>query len=186
MYLLSLSGEWYIKSYDLAMDIRISILDLIWDMSGRAQEKIFSNGYDDKTIYLGSGSGRIKIYNKKKESKLNMLGDLTRVEVSKELEDFDIRKIKLFNFDNDFPNIYTNNYMFSFEDYDEKNRTLLAILYAVQNGFPLKNLSRVYRSKIKNMLEGGYKIKFDNTTVTQVLRHTILTYFLHNSKVVFR
>ena len=186
MYLLSLSGEWYIKSYDLAMDIRISILDLIWDMSGRAQEKIFSNGYDDKTIYLGSGSGRIKIYNKKKESKLNMLGDLTRVEVSKELEDFDIRKIKLFNFDNDFPNIYTNNYMFTFEDYDEKNRTLLAILYAVQNGFPLKNLSRVYRSKIKNMLEGGYKIKFDNTTATQVVRHTILTYFLHNSKVVFR
>ena len=185
MYLLSLSGEWYIKSYDLAMDLRISILDLIWDMSGRAQEKIFSNGYDDKTIYLGSGSGRIKIYNKKKESKINMLGDLTRVEVSKELEDFDIRKIKLFNFDNDFPIVYTNNYMFSFEDYDEKNRTLLAVLYAVQNGFPLKNLSRVYRSKIKNMLEGVYKIKFDNTTATQVVRHTILTYFLHNSKVVF-
>lgn len=185
MYLLGVSGEWYIKSYDLAIDLRINILDLIWDMSGRSTEKIFSNGYDNKTVYLGSGSGRVKIYNKKKESNIVMLGDLTRVEVSKELEDFDIRRLSVLYYDGDFPCIYTNNYIFSISDYEDKNSTLLGLLYAVQNGFPIRNLSRVYKEKIKKLLEGGYKVDFCKQTATQVLRKTILEYFLYNDKVHF-
>ena len=44
---------------------------------------------------------------------------------------------------------------------DYKDKTLLAVLYAVQNDFPIKELSRVYRNKIQNLLEGGYKIQFN-------------------------
>lgn len=184
MYILGLSGSWYIKSYDLAMDLKININDLNLDFSGRQEMKIFSRGYDDKTIYLGKGDGRIKVYNKKKESDLNILNDLTRVEVSRCLDDFDIRNIKLFSYDGNFPTIYLNRYVYSFSDYDDK--TLLAILYAVQSGYPIKDLTKTYKKKIKNLLQGGYKILFDKTSVNQLISSTIFYYFINNKRVIFR
>lgn len=184
MYILGLSGSWYIKSLDLAMDLKISILDLNVDFSGRQEMKIFSKGYDNKTIYLGKGDGRIKVYNKKLESNINMLGDLTRVEVSRTFDEFDIRNIKLFDFGDRFPSIYMNSYVYSLSDYNDK--TLLAILYAVQSGFPLKDLTKTYKSKIKKLLQGGYKIKFDKKSATQVINQTIFFYFIDNKKVIFK
>lgn len=185
MYLLSLSGEWYIKSYDLALDLKVNILDLIYDISGKAVEKVFSSGYDDKTVYLGSGVNRIKIYNKKKESKLNILGDITRIEISREMNDYDIRRLSTLYDCGFFPDIYLNQYVYSLSDYENKNKTLIAILFAVQNGYPIRNLTRDYRNKLKDLLEAGYKIFFSKQISTQVLRQTILSYFLNNDKVHF-
>ena len=184
MYILNLSGNWYIKSYDLAMDLKININELNLDFSGRQEMKIFSKGYDDKTIYLGKGDGRVKVYNKKKESNINMLRDLTRVEVSRSFDDYHIRDIKFFIYDDKFPSIYLNQYVYSLSDYEDK--TLLAILYAVQSGYPIKDLTKTYRKKIKNLLQGGYKICFDKNSVTQVLRTTIFYYFINNKKVIFK
>ena len=133
MYLLGLSGEWYIKSYDLALDLKVNILDLIYDISGKAVEHIENYGYDNKTICIGKGNNRIKIYNKKKESNLNILGDLTRIEISREMDDYDIRKLSTLYDSGYFPNIYLNQYVYSLTDYENKDRTLYAILYAVQN-----------------------------------------------------
>lgn len=183
MHILNLSGNWFIKSYDIAFDIRININDLIWDMSGRNLEKIDNRGFDNKTIMLGKGDGRIKIYNKKKESDLNILGDFTRIEISREIEDFEIRKIKILNYDNKFPSIFTNNYMYSLSDY--KDKTTLALLYAIQNGFPIRDLTKTYRKKIKEMLEGGYKVKFSNKIVTELLKQTIFFYFMKNNNIVW-
>lgn len=180
-YLLSLSGKWYIKSFDLAMDLKININDIITDTSGRQRSVIFSYGYDNKTICLGKGDGRLKIYNKKIESNLNIIGDLTRVEVTRELDDFPISDTKSLDFGNIFPNLYLNNYLYSFSDYEDK--TLLAILFSIQSGFPIKYLSRTYKSKIKKLLEGGHKIKFDNKSATTVIRKTIFYYFMKNEKV---
>lgn len=183
MHILNLSGNWIIKSYDIAFDVRININDLIYDMSGRSIEKIDNRGFDDKTIMVGKGNGRFKIYNKKKESDLDIIGDMTRIEISREVEDFEVRKVKMLNYDNLFPCVYINNYVYSFNDY--KDKTLLALLYAVQNGFPLRDLTKTYKSKIKNMLEGGYKIKFSNKIVTDLLRQTIFFYFMKNNKMVW-
>lgn len=183
MYLLGLSGEWYIKSLDLAVDIKVGILDLITDISGRHEQKIVSRGHDNKTIYIGKSDGRVKIYNKKKESNLNILGELTRVEVSREFKDFNVRSIALFDFGDFFPNIYLNQYIYSLSDYN--NPTLLALLYAVQNGFPLRDLSRVYKNKIKNMLQGGYKIKFSKKVASNVVRQTMFFYFMKNKRFHF-
>lgn len=180
-YLLNISGEWYIKSYDLAIDIKVSILDLIWDLSGKRIEKIDNRGYDKKTVYLGTGDGRIKIYNKKEESNIEIIGDLTRVEISRELDDYEVRKIKLYKYDDRFPTIYLNQYIYSLSDY--KDKTLLAVLYAVQNGFPLRNLTRHTRAKIKDLLEGGYKIRFDNKSATNALCQIIYYYFMKNTKI---
>lgn len=184
IYLLSLSGSWYIRSYDLAIDLKININELNVDFSGRREMKIFSKGGDDKTIYLGKGDGRIKVYNKKKESNLENIKDLTRIEISRECDDFDIRNVKLLNYDGNFPTIYLNSYVYSFSDYDDK--TLLAILYAVQSGYPVKDLTKTYRRKIKELLQGGYKILFDKKSVTQLLRSTIFYYFIKNDRVIFR
>ena len=180
LHILDLGFKWYIKSYDLAFDIRVNVNDLIWDMSGRNLEKIDNRGFDNKTIMLGKGDGRVKIYNKKKESDLNIMGDLTRIEISREVEDFPIHDVKILHYDNLFPSIYTNNYIYSLSDYNDK--TTLALLYAVQNGFPLRDLTKTYRKKIKDMLEGGYKIKFSNKIVTDVLRQTIFYYFVRPRK----
>lgn len=173
--ILALSNNWYIKSFDLAFDLRININDIIYDMSGRNIEKIENRGFDNKTISVGKNDGRFKIYNKKKESDLDILGDLTRVEISREMEDFPIKNTKILEYDNIFPSIYLNNYIVSFSNYEDK--TLLGLLYAVQNGFPLKNLTKTYRKKIKDLLEGGNKIKFSNKLCTDLLRQTIFYYF---------
>ena len=101
-----------------------------------------------KLLHMEKNDGRFKIYNKKIESNLNITGDLTRIEISREVDDFPIGDLKLFSYGNMFPSLYLSNYLYSFNDY--KDTTLLAILYAVQNGFPLKDLSRRYKEKDKN------------------------------------
>ena len=164
--------------------LKVSILDIVFDMSGKHSSLMINNGFDDKTIYLGKGDNRVKIYNKKKESNLNIQGELTRVEISNKLDDFDISDIYKLKYDGNFPNIYLNKYLYSFDDY--KDRTLLAILYAVQNNYPVNDLSRVYKNKIKRLLQGGYKICFSKESVTQVLRKTIFSYFISNTKVKFK
>lgn len=183
LHILNLSGDWYIKSYDVAFDVRVNINNLLWDMSGRNLEKIDNRGFDNKTIMLGKGNGRVKIYNKKRESDLNIIGDLTRVEISREVEDFEVRKINLFQYDDMFPTIYLGNYVYSLSDYQDK--TTLALLFAVQNGFPIRDLTYTYRKKIQGMLQGGYKIEFDNKVVTELLQQTVKYYFLKNNKVVW-
>lgn len=184
LWILSLTGEWYIKSYDLAMDLKISILDLLLDTSGRQIFDTRSFGYDNKTYTCGKGDGRYKVYNKKIESSLNCPGDLTRVEVSRTFDDYPVCEISSLQYDGNFPNIYLNQYLYTFNDY--KDVTLLAVLYAVQNGFPIKDLTRSYKVKIKKLLNGGYKINFDSKSATLVLNKTIFSYFLKNPNIHFK
>ncbi len=75
--------------------------------------------------------------------------------------------------------------MYSFKDYEDK--TLLAVLYAVQNDFPLDNLTRRYKEKVKNLLySGGHQIKFDCSSIEDVLRKVIYSYFVQpNSRQIF-
>lgn len=184
-HILNLSGDWFIRSYDLAVDLKCNILDLIFDKVLKRHVHTFSNGGDDITFNVGKGDLRLKIYNKKRESKLNIIGDLTRVEISREVDDFPVRDVKMLNWGIDnFPDIYLNNYVYSFSDY--KDKTMLPIIYAVQNGFPISDLSRRYKEKIKKMFEGGQKIRFTDKDATEVLRKTIFTYFMQNKKVRWR
>ena len=139
-------------------------------------------------IFFGtSGDKMIKIYNKKRESDLHITGDLTRIEITREVDDFFFFFLVMWNYDNFFPDIYLNQYVYSLSDFEEvkeSEKTTRALLFAVQSGYPLRDLTRTYREKVKKMLQGGYKIKFDNKIANQVLRQTILYYFL--GKVVFK
>lgn len=181
LFLLDISGEWFIKSYDLAIDIKVSILDLIVDKGMKRTIETISKGYDDITYRIGKGDLKLKIYNKKKEANLDILGDLTRIEISRILEDYPINRIQLYKFGDNFPEIYLNQYVMSLSDY--KDKTLLGLLYAVQRNYPLGNLTRYQREKIKNMFEGGYKIKFYQKYANTALQQIIYTYFVRNPKV---
>lgn len=179
MHLLTKFGNWYLRSFDLAIDIPINILDIVFDMSNRRKIKTFSYGGDNITHEIGVGNGRLKIYNKKVESCLNIVGHLTRVEISMEYDDFPIAKIQRYSFDDGyFPYLYLNQYVFSFTDMETIDNTTLGLLYAVQHGYSLKDLSRRYRTKIKAMLECGSRIKFSKLTAEQILKQVIFAYFV--------
>jgi len=184
-HILGLSGDWYIRSYDLAVDIKVNILDLIFDKGRKRAVHIFSNGGDDLTYEIGKGDCRLKIYNKKLESKLDIQGDLTRIEISRQLDDYPIKDIKMLKYGTEcFPEIYLNDYIYSLSDLQDK--TMLPIVYAVQNGFPLNNLSRRYKEKLKKLFEGGHQIRFTDKDATQVLHQVIFAYFIKNNKVKWR
>ena len=160
LHILHMSGDWYLKR----------------------TLKSISNGYDDKTYYIGTGDRRIKIYNKKKESNLKNVNELTRVEVSIQFEDFRLIDIKLFKLPEDlFPEICTNDYIYSLSDY--KDKTTFALLYAVQTGFPIDDLSRRYKEKIQGLLRGGHRVRFSRKTADEVIRRTVFHYLMPNELV---
>lgn len=188
VHLLNKFNNWVIKSFDLAIDIPINILDIIVDISGRRKMQTYSLGKDNLTYRFGTGNGKVKIYNKKIESDLNIVGYLTRVEVSIELDDFLVSHIKRFTFDGGFfPYLYLNQYLFSFSDMTTGDKTTLALLYAVQHGYPLKDLSRAYKEKIRSLLEGGSKIIFSKETATSILQQVIYKYFVRrdSKQIIF-
>lgn len=184
LYILDLSSEWYIKRLDMACDLKVNILDIIYDKGLKRSVMTISNGFDDKTYRIGKGNGHVKIYNKKKESNLDIDYDLTRIEITMEYEDFLISNMIIYKFDKTvFPEIYLQKYCYSFSDY--KDKTMLAILYAVQNGFPINELSRAYKTKLKNMLECGHKIKFNHIAATQAVNRIIFGYFNRRDRKSF-
>ena len=166
-------NSWVIKSCDFAMDLKINILDLCgFDKKRYKDLRTFDCGYDNKTYYMGRTDNRIKIYNKALES--NLSNNLTRIEVSKKL-DLKLLDINRFELKINLPEIYTNDYIFSFSDYQDS--TFLAILYAVQGGFPVNNLSRRYKEKLKSTLSGRYKIDFNSKMCLNSLRKCIWNIF---------
>jgi len=182
-YLLSISNEWYIRSYDLAVDIDTNILNLIVDKSGKRLIHMISGGGDNLTYMSGKGDGRFKIYNKKRESNLQMMGELTRVEISRSIEDYPILDIESYKYNEVFPEIYLNDYVMTMDDYADK--TTLAVLYAVQNGYPMSSLTRRYRENIEKMFEGGYKIEFSSSIANDILKETIYFYFKNNPRILW-
>lgn len=185
LHILGMSGDWYLRSLDLAVDLKINILDLILSKTGKRTLKSLSNGFDDKTYYIGTGDRRIKIYNKKKESNLKDVNELTRVEVSVQFEDFRLIDIKSFKLPDElFPDVYINDYLYTFSDC--KDKTMLALLYAVQSGFPIDDLSRRYKERVKELFKGGHQIRFSRKTADEVIRRTVFHYFMPNELVRWR
>ena len=171
--ILSISDDWSIKSIDMAMDLKLNILDLCGLDKGRKKDfRMFTQGLDNRTYYMGRSNNRIKIYNKKIESNLDF--DLTRVEITSKI-DRKIKEIFFYDYNIKLPDLYLNDYMYSFDDY--KDKTTLALLYAVQSGYPISDLSRRHKVKIKNLLEGGYKINLSNEYCTKALHKCIYNLF---------
>lgn len=189
MYILNNFSRWYIRSFDLAIDIPINILDILFDKKIKRNYKIFSSGGDNLTYYIGTKEkdGSIKIYNKKIESKLNIVGNLTRIEITRRYDDFDILGIKNYDYGEKFlPCVFLNQYIFSFSDITTKDKTIMALLYAVQSGYPLSELSRKYKLKIEDIMLSGSKIQFNKDIANKALLQCIFYYFAtKESKQIF-
>lgn len=186
LHILNSFSFWYLRSFDLAIDIPINILDILFDKNRKRSYKIFSSGGDNLTYYIGTKDkdGSIKIYNKKIESDLKIVGNLTRIEITRKYDDLPISGIKSYDFGEQFlPLLFLNQYIFSFSDITSKDKTLLAILYSVQSGFPLSELSRRYRDKIKDMLESGSRIQFNKKIASQALLQCIFYYFVTEKSI---
>jgi hypothetical protein len=161
-----------IISCDVAMDLmNINIQNLIYDKCLKRKIMTFDNGGDNKTIYIGNGNGRIKIYNKAKEQKIEGI-NWTRYEVSLNI-DISIKYIEQYKLGMELPKLWC---MESNQLNDDK--TMTALIYAVLNGYPINDLSRVYRDKIKNLYRNN-EVSINNNIIEKTLVQyvkSILTY----------
>lgn len=190
IHILNSFSRWFIRSFDLAIDIPINILDILFDKKSKRSYKIFSSGGDNITYYIGTKDkdGSIKIYNKKIESSLNIVGNLTRIEITRRYEDLDIVGIKNYDYGEKFlPCIFLNEYVFSLSDITTKDKTLLAILYAVQSGYPISDLSRRYKENIEKIMLNGSKIQFNKNIANKALLQCIFYYFVtkESKQIIF-
>ena len=61
-----------------------------------------------------------------------------------------------------------------------QDKTLSVHLFALQQGYPLNEMTRTYKNKLKEMFEGGYKINFYQKYANSVLQQVIYHYFVPN------
>jgi len=154
-----------VVTIDIAMDIPININRLIIDKYKKHTYKLFDNGGDDKTHYLGKGDGRIKIYNKARESCLD--GELTRYEITK-----DIRlPIGLVIEDGyEFKGEVMPLGFINGENMNIEDKTLYSQYWAVVNGYPISELSRRYREKVRKLILNHAIIEFDKKKISHTIR----------------
>lgn len=186
-YLLSLRYEeilevglvWEVVSCDFAFDIQTNILNLTgFDKKRKKCLMTYDNGGDDKTYYIGKGQNRIKIYNKKIESNLDY--DLTRIELSHKFsKSLDIKYLSCgldLSIGSYFPELFLKDYQLEIEDL-QQNDTFKAVIYAVNNGYPLNELTRYTRDKIKSYLKEKKPIVIDFKCFNLAFLSTIRFWF---------
>lgn len=137
-------------SGDIACDMPVNVLDVLYIPHGRRNTKTFNNGGDDITYYFGSRSddGYIKIYNKSRELGLTDV-DLTRYEVTRK---FDFTLDQGSEIHMDWGCLVDINVIDNYQYDLNIDGTVKALIYAVMNGYPLSNIPRKNKEKIKKIL----------------------------------
>lgn len=153
-------------SADVAWDIAEHINNLLIDKGKLHTYKYFSFGKDDVTHYFGVGYGRIKVYNKAKERKLDDWIKWTRVEISLEikrrLDDLETYKSR-----------ETIPELFVYGETDDP--VLRCLVMGVKSGFPINELTRAYRSKVKSALAGTL-IDINNNQIDNTVKKYVKSY----------
>lgn len=176
LHILSCSSDWIVKSVDFAVDVKTNILNVIgFDKSQKNCLHTIDCGQDDKTFYIGKGNNRVKIYNKTREAGLDY--DLTRIEVTKGFGSGDrLITAKQWKYSGYFPSLFLRDYQIGFEDL-QLDKTLAVIIYAVNAGYPLHDLSRVYKEKVKNFFKKKKPIAIDFRCFSCCLVKYLVYYF---------
>lgn len=176
LHILKCSTNWYIKSVDFAVDIKTNILNVVgFDKCQKNCFMTYDCGGDDKTFYIGKGNNRVKIYNKTNES--NLLYDLTRIEITKYFGDCDnLKVVKHWKYCGYFPELFLKDYQITMNDL-QCDKTLMGLVYAVNSGLPLHDLSRVYKIKVKEFLQKKKPIRIDFNCFGVALVKYLVYYF---------
>jgi len=154
-----------IVSVDVAIDIEKNIKELYFDRNYKRSYKMFVSD-SGVTHYFGEGDGRIKVYDKKKEQetkgkKVNK-ENWTRIEYSIKINE-NINNISKFYKKIPLIDIY------KMSDVEVKDRTTRALIYAVQNGYDIKELSRDYRKKIKSIIVND-KLQISEEKINETIK----------------
>lgn len=176
LHILKCSTNWYVKSVDFAVDIKTNILNVVgFDKSQKNCLVTYDCGGDNKTFYIGKGNNRVKVYNKTNES--NLVYDLTRIEITRYFGDGDnLKNIKHWKYCGYFPELFLKDYQISIGDM-QSDKTLMALVYAVNSGLPLHDLSRKYKIKVKEFLQKKKPIDIDFNCFGLVLVKYLGFYF---------
>lgn len=175
LHILKISSDWVVKSCDFAIDINTNILNICGlDKLTKKCLITYDMGGSDRTYYIGKGNNRLKIYNKTIESGLDY--DLTRVETTCSLDDLSLRDVKFFRFNGCLPELYINEFQISLDDLNT-DKTVIALVYAVTNGYPMHNLSRRYREHVKEFLGKKNPVVFDSKCLEKCFCNYIYYYF---------
>lgn len=156
-----------VKSFDLAIDIPCNILDLSISQSGNMNRRIFDNGSDDKTYYFrkGKSNGSIKIYNKKRESKLSY--ELTRYEITLNpnmyICDMSAYTVPIDLF---IPVRNVNSFQIPLE---VKGIDKVLLLACMEHNEYLRELDRRKRKKIEQLLAENCSIDFDYKQIYNII-----------------
>jgi len=150
--------------------------DIFFDTSGKKKTLIYMDG-GTKTVYIGKGANRVKIYNKAAEQGIEDEKDWTRYEVSMKVNE-DVRRLNKFEYKADLPNIY----MIKYFKYDNSlSDTDWCILQGIINGaYNISDLGRRKAKKIRSVLEKQTQFKPDNWQLSEVLRKYIISSSLNN------
>lgn len=156
-----------VKSLDVAIDIPINILDLNISQSGNMNRRLFDNGSDDKTYYFrkSKSNGAIRIYNKKREARLNH--ELTRYEITLN-PNMLISDMSLYSIPKDlFISVYDiSNFQIPVNLNGTDKILLLACMEHMEY---LKELGRDKRKKIEQLLAENCSICFDFKVINQLI-----------------
>ena len=148
------SGDYEIVSYDWCVDLDVDINNVFYVRNGKHLVKVFDYGNSNKTIYIGQGSGRVKIYNKAIEQGIKDK-IWTRVEFSI-ISNILRKNVVFYRVNLKLPEIYILDQIPIIEDL-----TLRALFWAVINGYSIDDLSRVYRDKIKGLMGNISPLRVD-------------------------
>ncbi|UWG95522.1 hypothetical protein LPY66_11370 [Dehalobacter sp. DCM] len=150
-----------IISCDIAKDFSLPMINFIGDMKRKREVKIF-NTSKGKTIYIGKGDGRAKLYDKAKEQGLKGV-DWTRFEVSLNIGR-ELYRMDTFGYKGDLPSVFYAEQSLAL-DAEEK-----AVIYALSdNVINLNEFSRRKRDKYKEILSNFKEISFSSKEIYQVL-----------------
>lgn len=140
-----------VVSLDIAIDIELPINEIYFDKNYKRNYKYFKSDTGE-THYIGQGDNRVKVYDKKKEQmakgKKVDKEVWTRIEYSLRIDEIVDNILK----EGYYKEISIVEFYRKSKEYDYKDKTLKAILYAVNNGYDIKELSRVYREKVKKII----------------------------------
>lgn len=144
---------------DIAFDFEgVSTDDLIIDKARKRNYREFYYPKTNKTIYIGNPktNGSIKIYDKARELKENPLKEKTRYEVTLKVS-LELSRLASYKFKGSLPICYVKDDV-SVYNLDIKPGDKL-LLYSVNNGFDVNQLTYEQRKKFENLNEKYNKLK---------------------------
>lgn len=174
-------GDMQVQKFDVAFDYEgLRTTDIVFNPEGKKAYSIhqFPNG-SDLTYYIGKGNGQIKIYDKAHEETEGQ-ADYQKVRYEATISaKWDAEHIDLYNCTTSLPEQLLNDIQGLYDKQDGLSPTDKLIMYSVQNGFPLKELTYEQRKKYKKNLKER-KFIYTKIAPSQVETEKALKEYIHS------